>query len=73
LHLRDHLVSRIAACTRRMFEEGLIDEVRGCWPRAFRGRKALRIVGYKQVLAYLRGQTTLEQAQESTEIETRQR
>ena len=67
------LVEAIASRTRRMFNEGLIAEVEGLLAQGLSGdEKPFESLGYKQVLAYLRGQTSLEQAQESTEIETRQ-
>jgi tRNA dimethylallyltransferase len=70
---RTLLVEAIAARTRRMFQEGLLAEVQGLLARGLSGdEKPFESLGYKQVVAYLRGQTTLEQAQESTEIETRQ-
>jgi tRNA dimethylallyltransferase len=70
---RTLLVEAIAARTRRMFEGGLLEEVRGLLAQGLSGdEKPFESLGYKQVLAYLRGQITLEQAQESTEIETRQ-
>jgi len=70
---RTLLVEAIAARTRRMFNEGLIEEVRGLLAGGLSGdEKPFESLGYKQVLAYLRGQMTLEQARESTEIETRQ-
>ena len=67
------LVEAISVRTRRMFEEGLLEEVKGLLAHGLSGdEKPFESLGYKQVLAYLRGQTTLQQAQESTEIETRQ-
>jgi len=67
------LMEAIAARTRRMFDEGLLEEVRGLLAQGLSGNeKPFESLGYKQVLAHLRGQMTLEQAQESTEIETRQ-
>jgi len=67
------LVEAIAARTRRMFEGGLLEEVRGLLAQGLSGdEKPFESLGYKQVLAYLRGQMTLEQAQDLTEIETRQ-
>jgi len=67
------LVEAIAARTRRMFHEGLLEEVRELLAQGLSGNeKPFESLGYKQVLAYLRGQATLEDAQESTEIETRQ-
>jgi tRNA dimethylallyltransferase len=70
---RTLLVEAIATRTRRMFNEGLIEEVQGLLAQGLSGdEKPFESLGYKQVLAYLRGQATLEEAQESTEIETRQ-
>jgi len=67
------LLEAIAARTRRMFNEGLLDEVVGLLEQGLSGdEKPFESLGYKQVLAHLRGQTTLEQALEATEIETRQ-
>lgn len=70
---RTLLVEAIAARTRRMFQEGLLEEVRGLLAQGLSGdEKPFESLGYKQILAYLRGQATWEEAQESTEIETRQ-
>ena len=70
---RTLLMEAIAARTRRMFDEGLVEEVRGLLAHGLSGdEKPFESLGYKQVVAYLRGQTTLEQARESTETETRQ-
>ena len=67
------MVEAIAARTRRMFEGGLLEEVRGLLAQGLSGdEKPFESLGYKQVLAYLRGQMTLEHAQDLTEIETRQ-
>jgi tRNA dimethylallyltransferase len=56
-----------------MFEAGLVEEVRGLLEQGLSGdEKPFESLGYKQVLAYLRGQMPLERALESTEIETRQ-
>jgi len=67
------LVEAIAARTRWMFDGGLLEEVQGLLAQGLSGdEKPFESLGYKQVLAYLRGQMTLEQAQDLTEIETRQ-
>ena len=67
------LVEAVAARTRRMFEEGLTNEVRGLLAKGLSGdEKPFESLGYKQVLAFLRGQTSLEEALETTEMETRQ-
>lgn len=70
---RSLLVDAIAARTRQMFAAGLIGEVRGLLEKGLSGKeKPFESLGYKQALAHLRGQISLEQALESTEIETRQ-
>ncbi len=57
---RAELDARVAARVDRMWEQGLVDEVRGLADRL--GRTAARAVGYAEVLAALRGDTTLEHA-----------
>ena len=70
---RSLLTDAIAARTRRMFDEGLVDEVRGLLDKGLSGdEKPFESLGYKQALAHIRGQISLEEALESTEIETRQ-
>jgi len=70
---RTELVRRLDQRVMKMFEGGLLDEVRallagGCTG----GEKPFESLGYKQALAHLRGTLTLAQAIESTQIETRQ-
>ncbi|MCU1339631.1 MAG: tRNA delta(2)-isopentenylpyrophosphate transferase [Bryobacterales bacterium] len=70
---RSLLADAIAARTRHMFEAGLVEEVRTLLDQGLSGEeKPFESLGYKQVLAYLRGQMSLEQAMTATEIETRQ-
>jgi tRNA dimethylallyltransferase len=67
------LAEAIAARTRQMFQAGLIEEVRGLLDQGLSGEeKPFESLGYKQVLAHLRGRMSLEQAMVATEIETRQ-
>jgi len=55
-----------------MFEAGLVDEVRRLLERGLaRGRTARTAIGYRQVTAYLAGETSLEQAVEATIVATR--
>ncbi len=66
------LDARIEARTARMFEQGLVEEVRGLLDRGLRaGRTARRAIGYAQVLAYLDNEYDLRHAQERTLIGTR--
>jgi tRNA dimethylallyltransferase len=70
---REVLVEAIAQRTRQMFAQGLIEEVRALLESGLTGQeKPFETLGYKQALAHVRGQVTLEAAIESTQIETRQ-
>ena len=70
---RSALADAIATRTRQMFDAGLVEEVRHLLNQGLSGdEKPFESLGYKQALAHLRGQMTLEQAVVSTEIETRQ-
>jgi tRNA dimethylallyltransferase len=69
---RAQLYQRLNDRTERMFESGLLDEVRGllaagCPPEA----KPFGSLGYKQALQHLRGNLTLPEAIQSTQVETR--
>ena len=56
-----------------MFSRGLVEEVRGLLACGATGEeKPFESLGYKQVLQHLRGEVSLEQAIESTLVETRQ-
>jgi tRNA dimethylallyltransferase len=62
----------IARRVERMFDAGLVDEVRTLARHGLRdGRTASRALGYQQVLAYLAGECTLEQAHAHTVAATR--
>ena len=70
---RDALQRRLQGRTREMFANGLIEEVQGLLARGATGsEKPFESLGYKQALLHLRGSITLQQAIESTIIETRQ-
>jgi len=69
---RSELDRRIAQRVQEMFEAGLVDEVRRLLERGLaRGRTARTAIGYRQVTAYLAGETSLEQAVEATIVATR--
>jgi tRNA dimethylallyltransferase len=69
---RDVLDERIALRVQRMWEAGFVDEVRRLAERGLReGRTANRALGYQQVLAFLDGQITEEEAMEQTVSGTR--
>lgn len=66
------LDARIDLRTRRMFDDGLVDEVRALEACGLRdGVTASRAIGYAQVLAAFDGEYDLEQARELTFIGTR--
>ena len=70
---RAALQQRLEARTRAMFQTGLIEEVRGLLAAGATGNeKPFEALGYKQALLHLRRALTLEQAVESTIVETRQ-
>ncbi len=60
---RPILYARIEERTRQMFAQGLIEEVKGLLSRGFSPDiKPLKAIGYRQVVAYLEGKLTLEEA-----------
>jgi tRNA dimethylallyltransferase len=69
---REILDGRVAARVERMWEAGLVDEVRRLAARGLAGgRTASRALGYAQVLRFLDGEWTEEQAMEETIRATR--
>lgn len=70
---REALVERIHQRTRRMFEQGLIEEVRSLLARGVPANaKAFESIGYKEALAALEGRLQPEEAVEMAAIATRQ-
>jgi tRNA dimethylallyltransferase len=70
---RESLAERTAERARRMFAMGLIEEVRGLLAEGWSGsEKPFQSLGYKEALAQVRGELTLEGAIEATAIATRQ-
>ncbi|MCA0294405.1 MAG: tRNA (adenosine(37)-N6)-dimethylallyltransferase MiaA [Actinobacteria bacterium] len=69
---RDVLDERIGTRVHRMWADGLVAEVRDLAGRGLReGRTASRALGYRQVLAFLDGQTSEDAAREATITGTR--
>lgn len=69
---RPTLDARIAARVERMWEQGLVEEVRALAERGLReGLTANRALGYRQVLAFLDGEITEAEAKEQTVTGTR--
>jgi tRNA dimethylallyltransferase len=69
---RQALCRRIEDRVDRMFERGLVDEVRGLVRRGV-GEDAppFKALGYRHVLAYLRGERTIDEAKTLTKQDTR--
>ncbi len=64
---RPELDERIARRVDRMWEAGLVDEVRALEAQGLReGRTASRALGYQQVLTALAGECTLDEARSET-------
>jgi tRNA dimethylallyltransferase len=69
---RETLDHRIEQRVRQMWAAGLVEEVRDLVRRGLReGRTANRALGYRQVLDFLAGQITEEEAREQTVVGTR--
>jgi tRNA dimethylallyltransferase len=70
---RTALIAKLDARVQAMFSTGLVEEVRGILASGATGaEKPFESLGYKQALQHIRGELTLEQAIESTQVETRQ-
>ena len=66
---REELYARIDRRAEKMFEAGLVDEVRSL--AAYRDMPALRTVGYSEVFDYLDGRISLDEAVELVKRNTR--
>ncbi|MET0467688.1 MAG: tRNA (adenosine(37)-N6)-dimethylallyltransferase MiaA [Aeromicrobium sp.] len=63
---------RLADRVDQMWADGFVDEVRGLLPQGIEeGRTAALALGYQQILAFLRGETTEDEAREATVTGTR--
>lgn len=70
---RDVLDRRIEQRVAQMFADGLVAEVTRLLDEGLaEGRTASRAIGYREVMAHLAGELTLEEARERTVIATRQ-
>ncbi|MFA5551275.1 MAG: tRNA (adenosine(37)-N6)-dimethylallyltransferase MiaA [Trueperaceae bacterium] len=65
------LAERVAQRARRMFELGLVDEVRALLARYPEQPTALQAIGYKEVAAHLSGELSLGQALEAVIVGSR--
>jgi tRNA dimethylallyltransferase len=69
----DELATKIAARTARMIDDGLVDEVRALLGRGLRhALTASRAIAYREIVAYLDGDISLDRAIELIEQATRQ-
>lgn len=69
---RDVLDVRLAQRVERMWANGFVDEVRALCEAGFEdGLTASRALGYQQILAFLRGEMTEDEAREATVTGTR--
>lgn len=69
---RDELTDRLDARARAMFDNGLVEEVRGLIPLGIeQGTTASRAIGYSQALAVIAGTSSVEQAIDDTASLTR--
>lgn len=66
---RNELFQRINQRTEQMVARGLVEEVRALYP--YRHLNALNTVGYKEIIRYLDGEISLEQAIEDIKTSTR--
>lgn len=67
---REMLHERINRRVDRMMEQGLLEEVKNVRPKL--GPQAAQAVGYKELIQYLDGELTLEEAVERVKAKTRQ-
>ena len=72
-HNRDLLYSRIDERVDAMLDAGLLDEARSLYERGYLDvdTTAAQAIGYKELLSYLRGQATLEEATTELKLASR--
>ena len=69
---RDKLYERINRRTKKMFDDGLIDEVRSLLEKGVRAdAQAMQGIGYKETAEYLRGEISLEECCDKVSQATR--
>lgn len=66
------LAERIEQRVHRMIADGLVDEVAAILDRGGFSRSAGQALGYKEIVAHLRGVTTLDEAVDQVVVRTRQ-
>lgn len=66
---RERLYSKINDRVDKMFDNGLIDEVKGLY--AYKDCNSMQAIGYKEVVEYLDGKSTLDEAVEAVKSGSR--
>ena len=61
---REDLYDRINKRVDKMFEEGLLEEVRGFYDKNIESKALSTAIGYKELYAYFKGEIDLEEAKE---------
>ena len=72
-HNRDNLYARVDLRVDQMMSEGLLDEVSTLYQEGLleRGTTAAQAIGYKEIISYLDGECTLEEAVDLLKLSTR--
>lgn len=72
-HNRDNLYERVDLRVDQMMEEGLLDEVKTLYHGGIlvKNTTAAQAIGYKEIISYLDGECTLEEAVEFLKMSTR--
>jgi len=69
---REELYRRINRRVDQMFEEGLVEEVKGLMAKGYdQSMVSMQALGYKEIIDYLEGTSTLEEAKEILKRDTR--
>ena len=72
-HNRDNLYKRVDLRVDQMMEEGLLDEVTALYKGGIlkKGTTAAQAIGYKEIISYIDGESTLSEAVEFLKLSTR--
>jgi len=72
-HNRDNLYTRVDRRVNEMFDLGLVEEVEALYKRGLLtdGTTASQAIGYKEIVSYLKGESTLDEARELIKLSTR--
>jgi tRNA dimethylallyltransferase len=68
---REELYERINSRVEKMFENGFVEEVQGLQTRYSNTCHAFKAIGYRQIVGYLEGRWTREEAMADTQQESR--